>query len=128
MTKMLYVDDNKINCELYAGLFETYGYEVLTAEDGIKAQEVLRKTSGIDVMITDEDMPNMTGSQLAKSVRTDSTSPYQNMLIIGITGRDHSNNPDWINHTNKQYMKPVSAKTLHLFIAAELAKRQQPSN
>jgi len=60
------------------------GYkDVLEAEHGIAAWQVMNENSGIDVLITDWNMPEMNGLELVKKVRAE--SKYEDMPIIMVT-------------------------------------------
>lgn len=59
MVKVLVVDDEKDIRDICKTYFEFEGYEVITAEDGVHALDVLDHT--IDVMVLDIMMPGMDG-------------------------------------------------------------------
>ena len=50
-------------------MLEDLGHEVIEANSGHSALELLRTEDGVDLMITDFSMPGMTGAQLAEEVR-----------------------------------------------------------
>ena len=57
------------------------GFEVLEAEDGVKALGVLANTR-VDLIITDINMPNMDGVTLVKRVRAGGTHASTPILIL----------------------------------------------
>ncbi|EJL26221.1 hybrid sensor histidine kinase/response regulator [Novosphingobium sp. AP12] len=63
--KVLAVDDDGLILMNTAALLEDLGHEVLEASSGEMALEFLRMHADIDVLITDQAMPIMTGTQLA---------------------------------------------------------------
>jgi CheY-like chemotaxis protein len=63
---VLIVDDDEDNLELAAEIFQTLGYAVLTAQNGLEALAVLRETSRISTLFTDIQMPGMGGGELAE--------------------------------------------------------------
>jgi response regulator RpfG family c-di-GMP phosphodiesterase len=65
--KIMVVDDDDLTCWSLASLITKEGYEAATAEDGIKALEVL-KNNKFDLVITDLKMPNMNGLELMEEV------------------------------------------------------------
>jgi len=65
---ILCVDDEQIARELRRLILIRQGYEVITASSGAEAVELLR-TGGIDLVLSDQMMPGMTGTELAKVVR-----------------------------------------------------------
>lgn len=64
------VDDSRTMREMVAFTLGKAGFEVLEAEDGQAALAVLR-TSPVDVVITDLNMPKMDGVTLIRTLRAD---------------------------------------------------------
>ena len=65
---VLTVDDSRTIREMVGFTLKNAGFEVLEAEDGVQALELL-KTNQPDVIITDLNMPNMDGLTLIKHIR-----------------------------------------------------------
>ena len=63
---VLVVDDDEAVVEITAEILETLGYDILTAQDGSEAVELLRSNSRISVLFTDIQMPGMGGKELAE--------------------------------------------------------------
>jgi len=51
-------------------LLEDAGYKVFTAESGPDALEIAAREPTIDILVTDQIMPHMTGLQLVEAIRT----------------------------------------------------------
>lgn len=66
--RILVVDDVPAVRDGLAALLETAGYEVETADGGVSALHVL-EARGADLVLTDLYMPDMSGWDLAHSVR-----------------------------------------------------------
>ena len=68
--KLLCVDDDPGIREFYGTLFGRHNYEVVSAANGREALSILRcHPCQIDVVISDYDMPGMTGPELAAQVK-----------------------------------------------------------
>ena len=68
MKTILAVDDSATMREMVAFVLESAGYRVIEAEDG--AQGLDRATAtNVDLVITDQNMPNMDGLTLVRSLR-----------------------------------------------------------
>jgi PAS domain S-box-containing protein len=67
--KALVVDDQDDVLEMAKALFTSLGYEVLSADNGSDALEILRRNPDIDVLFSDVVMPGMSGVTLAKEAR-----------------------------------------------------------
>lgn len=81
--RILIVDDDpSIRSMLEMILREGKSYEILTAENGRKALDVIKNHKQIDVVLTDIQMPRMNGMELLKEIKSiDPTLP-----VIMITG------------------------------------------
>jgi CheY-like chemotaxis protein len=67
--KALVVDDQADVLGMAVDLFQTLGYEVLSANNGSEALAILRRTPDIDVLFSDVVMPGMSGVELAQQAR-----------------------------------------------------------
>jgi two-component system capsular synthesis sensor histidine kinase RcsC len=77
---LLVVDDHPINRRLLSDQLSSLGYQVVTANDGVDALDVLSRNT-VDIVLTDVNMPNMDGYHLTQRLRElDFTSP-----VIGVT-------------------------------------------
>ena len=63
------VDDDALVLMNTVGMLEDLGHTVFQAYSGKEALEILRNEDSIDLVITDQAMPQMTGTQLAKAVK-----------------------------------------------------------
>ena len=63
--RILIVDDEQSMREWMRLLFQRDGFEVLTAEDGIAARDLIAREY-VDVVLTDIRMPRLDGVQLLK--------------------------------------------------------------
>jgi len=66
---ILAIDDDSLVLTNTAAMLDDLGHEVIVASSGKEGLEVLRSRPDIDLIISDEVMPNMTGSQFAEAVR-----------------------------------------------------------
>lgn len=82
--KVLFVDDSQIARELYKVFLVNRGFEVETAGDGSEALAQLRKTK-YDIVITDDQMPEMDGTELLRLCRSDAA--LQSVPFVVISGK-----------------------------------------
>ncbi|HTX16276.1 MAG TPA: response regulator [Candidatus Baltobacteraceae bacterium] len=86
-TTILVVDDNEDYREVTSAFLAKAGYNVLEAENGSDAVEILERQAGtIDLLITDSQMPGMTGPQLI--ARTALQYPLTRLLCMSGEPRD----------------------------------------
>jgi len=65
--RILAVDDDTLVLINTAAMLEDLDHEVFTATSGKEGLELLRTVPGIDLVISDEVMPHMTGTQFARA-------------------------------------------------------------
>ncbi|MDP1837873.1 MAG: PAS domain S-box protein [Reyranella sp.] len=68
---VLAVDDDALVLMNTAAMLEDLGHKVLQAMSGRKALEILQKEKHVDLLIVDQAMPQMTGTQLIEAIRAD---------------------------------------------------------
>ena len=80
--KILVVDDFATMRKVVRNLLKQVGYEdIIEAEDGVMALKALRSQK-IDFVISDWNMPNMTGYELLKAVRADAELAKTPFLMV----------------------------------------------
>jgi two-component system chemotaxis response regulator CheY len=80
--KILVVDDFATMRKVIRNLLKQVGYEnIVEAEDGVTALRTV-KSQKIDLIISDWNMPNMTGLELLKAVRADEEIKATPFLMV----------------------------------------------
>ncbi|MBN2405019.1 MAG: hybrid sensor histidine kinase/response regulator [Coriobacteriia bacterium] len=86
--KILICEDSFTTRELERSIFEAAGYEVETAVDGALGLGRLREGLKVDAVVTDVQMPNMTGFQLTKAIKSDDLLKQIPVVIVTSLERD----------------------------------------
>jgi putative two-component system response regulator len=82
--RVLIAEDDEISLLLLKEALVKAGYQVVTATNGREALEHVRE--GCRLVVTDWEMPEMTGIELCRAVRAEQLGGY--VYIILLTGRD----------------------------------------
>jgi two-component system chemotaxis response regulator CheY len=85
--KILTVDDSRTMRDMVSFTLKGAGFDVLEAEDGVKALSVVGNSS-VDLVITDINMPNMDGITLVKQLRAKQNFKSTPILILTTEGGD----------------------------------------
>lgn len=85
MTILVVDDQRSLRLTLRAAL-EAGGHEVVEAQNGHEAMEILRSRAGVGCAIVDWEMPGMSGTQLCREIR--SSTLGDTMYLILLTGRN----------------------------------------
>ena len=83
--RILVVDDSVMTRTLERSILQAAGYEALVASDGVQALEVLG-TQAVDAIISDVEMPRMTGLELTSAVRQDER--FRHLPVVLVTSLD----------------------------------------
>ena len=82
--KILVADDSQVSRNYISSLLNTHLYQVITADDGDTALEIIHKDPEIKLLITDYNMPRMNGFDLVKNIRREVSK--NDLVIIGLSG------------------------------------------
>lgn len=126
--RLLVVDDNQTCRKVVVQQCSAWGMNVSAVSSGKEALAQLRTKAHLreyfDVVLLDQDMPGMTGMQLATKIQEDPNLNHD-ILLIMLTGI--SNAPSKIIARNagikRILAKPVAGYTLKATLAEELSQR-----
>ncbi|MCE9667926.1 response regulator [Myxococcus stipitatus] len=87
--KVLLVEDDGDSRELLAELLE-FDFDVVTAEDGLAGFQAFERACP-DVVVTDESLPGMSGTELARKVKQ--AAPRTRIILVSgyteVAGAEH---------------------------------------
>lgn len=119
---ILIVDDDITFRFLFKSLLESEGFDVAIASDGIKAMEKL-ETHDFRMVITDFNMPEMNGLELAVKIR----EQHQEIPVVLVTGDELSGIVEAAAGAgiSRIFSKPVDCKTFMATISSALSPQLQ---
>lgn len=119
MFNILIVEDDKNLRRLIGAVLKQNGFDVLSANDGVQALEVLDVTKA-DLILCDIMMPNMDGYELTRSLR----DAGYNMPILMITAKDalEDKRKGFLSGTDDYMVKPINMDEMLLRINALLRR------
>lgn len=85
-TSVLVVDDSLSVRSYVCSLLKRRNFTVYEAANGVKALQLLKENAEIKLLITDQEMPEMTGIELVQTIRKEYTD--RDLIIIGYSGID----------------------------------------
>ena len=122
MSRVLIADDEDSMRLLVARAIAMDGHEIVTAQDGAEALDILTREDGaFDLLLTDIQMPVMDGIALALSAARD----FPNLTVLLMTGfadqRERASNLNAIVHD--VITKPFAVADIRTAVADALAGR-----
>ena len=118
--QVLLVDDEEEICTVLGAMLEAAGAEVATTTDPRDALDAINSDPGHwDVLITDHDMPYMTGSALAQGIYAD--APDLPVILVSALPDKANDDRRWFKEI---LQKPVDARQLVRAVAKEVKSRK----
>lgn len=116
--KILAVDDDALVLMNTEAMLDDLNHTVLIASTGARALEILRTKKDIDLVITDQAMPEMAGHELVEAIK----QQWPNMLIILASG--YAQLPEGTTTTMYRLSKPFGQPELARVIADAMAGKR----
>jgi CheY-like chemotaxis protein len=116
---VLAVDDDGLVLMNTAAMLEDLGHTVLEAGSGREALEIMRANEAIDLVVTDQAMPYMTGAQLAAEIR----AIRPDLPVILATG--YAELPPGAETSAPRLPKPFRQEDLRRAIASLVLSREE---
>lgn len=118
--RFLVVDDSPTMRRIVVNALKTFGFEdVVQAEDGQDGLNKLKEET-VDFVITDWNMPNMTGLELIKAIRSDDDLKHLPILMVTTRGLKQDIVEALKAKANNYVVKPFTPQVLKEKITAVL--------
>lgn len=122
--RILIVEDNEDAAQMLHDLLEMAGHEVLVATTGPQAVELLRQRE-VDLVLSDLGLPDMTGYDLARTIRADDALPTISLVALSGYGQPGDRQRACDAGFDEHLTKPVDLDTLDA-VLAQLAPTGSP--
>ncbi len=119
MFRILVVDDDKNTRRLFQAVLENEGYQVVTAENGENALEVMDREY-IDLVVLDIMMPKMDGYEFTKTLRE--TNHNLPILMVSAKQLPADKKQGFLVGTDDYMTKPIDEEEMLLRIKALLRR------
>ncbi len=106
--QILLVEDSLTTAALVSN-YLSGSYRILHAKDGAEAWEMLQRTPDIELVLTDIQMPHLTGHQLLVKIRKSDNAHLRSLPVIVMTTADDNvdRNLAFLNGANDFITKPI---------------------
>lgn len=124
--RFLVVDDSPTMRRIVINALRSFGYtNVVEAGDGAEALEKLNSTEIVDFVITDWNMPNMSGLELTKAIRSNDKFKHLPILMVTTRGLKADIIEALKAKVNNYVVKPFTPAILKEKMDTILLKQQQ---
>jgi chemosensory pili system protein ChpA (sensor histidine kinase/response regulator) len=128
---IMVVDDSITVRKVTTRLLERYGFDVVTAKDGVDAMSLLQDRIP-DIMLLDIEMPRMDGFELARHVRNDERLRHIPItMITSRTGDKHRERAMQIGvnqYLGKPFQEHELLKTIHHLIGIPMTEELEQAD
>lgn len=116
---LLLIDDDELTRTMLSMLLEEDGWTVNSAEDGVAAIALIEKGITADVVLSDLQMPGISGADLAKALR----ARLPSAKVLGMTATIRSNE---IHGFDALLQKPLDAEAVRSALRYSSAPEHAP--
>jgi DNA-binding response OmpR family regulator len=117
VANVLVVDDDPIFTEIVSSTLETAGWQVLTAENGLRAIDILSR-GGIGAVVLDINMPELDGQEVCRELKRRGID----VPILVVTGTDQGIDEFSEFRVKAVLQKPIDPREVLLFVEEQLSR------
>ncbi len=121
MAKILIVEDSeevRTDLRTYLG---SQGFEIIEAVDGKNGLDQCMKHNGIDVIVTDQNMPSMTGLEMVRALRADDRYKATHVIFHTTESRQELRNQGQELGIRGWLVKPINPENMNRLLNRLLA-------
>jgi CheY-like chemotaxis protein len=120
--RILVAEDNPINQKVLAGLLAGSGIELVMANDGQEALDILQNDTNFVMILMDANMPRVDGFQATRSIRAN--PKYDDIVVVALSGDTATDDIQKMKDAgmSEQLAKPLRMESLYKIMYAYTGK------
>ena len=122
MAKILIIDDNEKNIELFKDFVESWGYSTILAYQGREAIEIAQKEKP-DAIILDVMLPGMSGYEVCSELKDNPVTRFIPIVMVTALPDMENRAHGFSLGTDNFLIKPVNYKELRAILGSLLRKK-----
>lgn len=124
--RILVAEDNPINQKVIVGLLAGSGIDVVLANDGQEALDILEQDSNFLMILMDAHMPRVDGFEATRIIRAN--PQYDHILVVALSGDVGADDIQKMKNAGmgEQLEKPLRMESLYKIFYAYSTKEIQP--
>lgn len=125
--KILIVDDNELNLKIASKLLSKYKLDIDTCLSGQECIDTLKENSNIDLILLDDMMPHLTGTETLKIIKDQAL--YKNKIVVLTANAIEGMRDKYLEDGFDDYLsKPIDKKELERVLKKCLSKKRDHVN
>jgi CheY-like chemotaxis protein len=118
---ILLVDDNPVNLSVLRALLAREGYELVGADSGQAALDLVRTNPGFDLVLLDVSMPDVNGIEVCRALKADPSTEHIPIVLVSAVRTDDATIKKGLEVGAEGYLtKPIDDLTLRAWVRATL--------
>jgi signal transduction histidine kinase/CheY-like chemotaxis protein len=109
--RLLFVDDNATNREIFKRQTKAWGFDTRTTGSPLEALDLIRAGERFDAAVLDDQMPEMDGAALAQAIRSHRSAGELPLVLFSSLGRGAESGDSGLFRTHLQ--KPLKPSALY---------------
>ena len=124
-TRILIAEDNLINQKVLTGLLADSGIELVLADDGKEALDILEKDDNFLMVLMDAHMPRIDGFEATRSIRAN--PKYNHIVVVALSGDTAADDIKKMREAGmaEQLEKPLRMEALYDVIYSYSGEKKQ---
>ena len=125
---VLLVDDNATNLRILEMQCESFQLETIGTQSPLQALKWIEEGKRFDLAIIDMQMPEMTGTELARNIRSVYDKTELPLIMLASAVDDSESGKQYFNHFLTKPCKKITLhKSIHTILEGREAKREEKS-
>jgi len=126
--RILVAEDNLINQKVLTGLLAGSGIDILIANDGQEALDILEKDTDFLMILMDAHMPKVDGFEATRIIRANRN--YDHILVVALSGDTAADDIAKMKNAGmaEQLEKPLRMETLYEIFYAYTGNQKEKDN
>jgi len=126
--RILLAEDNIINQKVILGLLSESGIEIVVANDGVEALEILENDNNFALVLMDAHMPRKDGFEATRDIRAN--PDYAHIAVIALSGDTAADDVRKMSEAGmcEHLEKPLKMDALYDILYAYRPQEDAPSN
>ncbi len=128
LLKVLIAEDNSVNQMILQKYMKKWGYEFISAYNGIEAVAACEQHQDVGLILMDCQMPELDGLQATRQIREKSEARFKNIPIVALTANAFEEDKNIYLNSGMNYFvaKPIEPEQLRSVIDAFLKTKNPP--
>lgn len=121
--KIVLVEDDKVTLTVLNSIVSAFDAQIISFSSAQPALDFIRENDDVKVLVTDINMPEMSGDVLVREVLE--LKPWIDSYVVTSTTKMNNAIPTYMSGAREIFLKPINKATLNPFIEESLNRHKR---